>query len=384
VPLQLCCKRRNKRWCRGEMLNEAHALMVIVPEDVEISQIEDTLQSVKCLGRVRVRGRMYNSKLDSLTVLCECKEVVDFSKVPPDILPTGGLVAWPIVMVTQSPVSPSAPSRTEHSSTAVDDGNIQELLGAHDGSAESIIRAVGDLLSKIEKPVSDSSSYRRLRVFSGTVPTPAGEEPLEHWLEQARLMVEESDCSDKEKRRRIMESLRGPALSIIKAARVTTADLKPERCLEAIESAFGSAESGEELYIAFRLMQQQPREKLSDFLKRLEQALTKVVDCPDPEVTALKKQVKRLQQKVQSKKPIASVASLPVETSRNFPGTYKPTTYSDSEEYYCYRCGESGHFAAKCRNAENQAKVVRRLIQSLKKAKSRDLLSSEPTSSTTN
>uniref|UniRef100_A0A9J7YAK6 Uncharacterized protein n=1 Tax=Cyprinus carpio carpio TaxID=630221 RepID=A0A9J7YAK6_CYPCA len=266
-----------KGWCRGEMLNEAHALMVIVPEDVEISQIEDTLQSVKCLGRVRVRGRMYNSKLDSLTVLCECKEVVDFSKVPPDILPTGGLVAWPIVMVTQSPVSPSAPSRTEHSSTAVDDGNIQELLGAHDGSAESIIRAVGDLLSKIEKPVSDSSSYRRLRVFSGTVPTPAGEEPLEHWLEQARLMVEESDCSDKEKRRRIMESLRGPALSIIKAARVTTADLKPERCLEAIESAFGSAESGEELYIAFRLMQQQPREKLSDFLKRLEQALTKVI-----------------------------------------------------------------------------------------------------------
>ncbi|XP_052469911.1 uncharacterized protein LOC128026690 [Carassius gibelio] len=498
-----------KGWCRGEMLNEAHALMVIVPEDVEISQIEDTLQSVKCLGRVRVRGRMYNSKLDSLTVLCECKEVVDFSKVPPDILPTGGLVAWPIVMVTQSPVSPSAPSRAEHSSTAVDDGNIQELLGAHDGSAESIIRAVGDLLSKIEKPVSDSSSYRRLRVFSGTVPTPAGEEPLEHWLEQARLMVEESDCSDKEKRRRIMESLRGPALSIIKAARVTTADLKPEQCLEAIESAFGSAESGEELYIAFRLMQQQPREKLSDFLKRLEQALTKVIQrgglsvaaanrvrveqllrgavaadlmlvnlklrerkenppsflellseirseeeyeasraklnstvhkiqakaevdnkqteiqtlktelkelkamfasmaatqhgtvkeetsagssmktttfesCPDPEVTALKKQVKRLQQKVQSKKPIASVASLPVETSRNFPGTYKPTTYSDSEEYYCYRCGESGHFAAKCRNAENQAKVVRRLIQSLKKAKSRDLLSSEPTSSTTN
>ncbi|XP_073693996.1 paraneoplastic antigen Ma1 homolog [Garra rufa] len=252
-----------KGWCRGEMLNDAHALMVIVPEEVDISQIEDTLQSVKCLGRVRVRGRMYNSKLDSLTVLCECKEVVDPSKIPPEILPTGGMVAWPIVMVTRSPVSPSAPSSAEQndSSTAVDDSNVQELLGAHDGSAESIIHAVGDLLAKIEKPVSDSSSYRRLRVFSGTVPTPAREEPLEHWIEQARLMVEESDCSDKEKRRRIMESLRGPALAIIKAARVTTADLKPEQCLEAIESAFGSAESGEELYIAFRLMQQQPSEK---------------------------------------------------------------------------------------------------------------------------
>uniref|UniRef100_A0A672JW03 PNMA family member 2 n=1 Tax=Sinocyclocheilus grahami TaxID=75366 RepID=A0A672JW03_SINGR len=269
----------SERWCRGEMINEAHALMVIVPKDVDITQIEDTLQSVKCLGRVRVRGRMYNSKMDSLTVLCECKEVVDLSKVPPDILPTGGMVTWPIVMVTRSPVSPSAPSSAKQndSSTAVDDSNVQELVGAHDGSAESIIRAMGDLLSKIEKPVSDSSSYRRLHVFSGTVPTPAGEEPLEHWLEQARFMVEESDCSDKERRRRIMESLRGPALAIIKAARVTTADLKPEQCLEAIESAFGSAESGEELYIAFRLMQQQPSEKLSDFFKRLEQALTKVI-----------------------------------------------------------------------------------------------------------
>lgn len=38
---------------------------------------------------------MYNSRLDSLTVLCECKEEVDPSKVPTDILPTGGMVAWP-------------------------------------------------------------------------------------------------------------------------------------------------------------------------------------------------------------------------------------------------------------------------------------------------
>lgn len=40
---------------------------------------------------------------------------------------------------------------------------------------------------------------------------------------------------------------------------------------------------------------------------------TTLESCPDPEVTALKKQVKRLQQKVQSKNPIASVASLPVD-----------------------------------------------------------------------
>lgn len=175
-----------KGWCRGEMLHEQHALLVIVPEDVEISEIEDSLQAVKSLGRVRVRGRIYNAKLDSLTVLCECKEEVDPSKVPPEILPTGAQAAWMIVTL------PPDASPTVRPADKQDDKNegAESFYGAHDGSAESIIRAVGDLLSKVEKPVGDGSSYRRLRVFSGIVPTPAGEESLEHWLEQAHLMVD--------------------------------------------------------------------------------------------------------------------------------------------------------------------------------------------------
>ncbi len=51
-----------------------------------------------------------------------------------------------------------------------------------------------------------------------------------------------------------------------------------EDCLEAPEHAFGTAESVEELYFAFRLLQQQPGEKLSDFLRCLEQSLNRVVE----------------------------------------------------------------------------------------------------------
>lgn len=40
-----------------------------------------------------------------------------------------------------------------------------------------------------------------------------------------------------------------------------------------------------------------------------------------------------------------------------------------SEESFCYRCGEDGHFATKCRNTENQAKVIRKLIHALKVTK---------------
>jgi len=65
-------------------------------------------------------------------------------------------------------------------------------------SPESIIRAVGDLLEKTTKPVGETNAYRRLRIFSGIVPIPIGEESLENWIEQARLMTEECECSEKE------------------------------------------------------------------------------------------------------------------------------------------------------------------------------------------
>lgn len=54
-------------------------------------------------------------------------------------------------------------------------------------------------------------------------------------------------------------------------------EISSAKCLEALENAFGTAESGEDLYFEFRMMQQQPTEKLSEFLRQLEQLLVKVV-----------------------------------------------------------------------------------------------------------
>lgn len=69
--------------------------------------------------------------------------------------------------------------------------------------------------------------------------------------------MRESDCSDREKRRRIMECLRGPALAVVKAIWTAEADVTPFKCVDAIESAFGKAESGEDLHFEFRLLQQE-------------------------------------------------------------------------------------------------------------------------------
>lgn len=46
-------------------------------------------------------------------------------------------------------------------------------------SPESIIRAVGDLLAKLSKTSGEQSTFRRLRTFSGVIPTPVGEDSLE-------------------------------------------------------------------------------------------------------------------------------------------------------------------------------------------------------------
>lgn len=176
-----------KQWCCGEGMDETHSLMVLVPAGVEISQIEQTMETIKALGRVRVRGRMFNQRHNLLSVLCECKEAVDSHRVPSEVLPEGETKAWSLVMASgEAEVGNESQGASEPSG-----------IVASDGSAESIIRAVGDLLVKIEKPSGEGSGYRRLRLFSGTLPIPAGEEALDHWLEHARLMVEEVTAKEK-------------------------------------------------------------------------------------------------------------------------------------------------------------------------------------------
>lgn len=476
-------------WCQGESLDEDHVVLVLVPKGIEVARIEETLETVKALGRVRVRGRMYNQKLGRVMVLCECREKVDPTKVPAEVCHPSTDEKWPIFIAAQSPATQG--DQPESLKTLFDSNPPTS-------SVESIIRAVGDVLVKVDRPVREYSGYHRLRIFSGSVPTPPGEEALEHWLEQARWMVEESDCSDKEKRRRLIECLRGPALAVVKAIRTAEADITPSQCLDAIESAFGSAESGEDLYFKFRLMQQERDEKLSDFLRRVEQSLTLIVSrggmeasrvhaarveqllrgaiysdlmlvqlklrerrqnppkflellteiraeeeyaaarvklstsvhrvqakshtdsqqtdiqslradikelrsmfaamkstsrpevdsdpgpnpealglgpesCEDPEIAALKKQVKRLQKKVATttaKSPDTPANALHVEPSRSAKGKTQVAKFSRaSDDSICYRCGENGHYANKCQNAENQSKVIQKLIQSLKKAK---------------
>ena len=477
-----------RHWCKGEGINPLHAILVRdVPEDTEISVIEETLQSIKALGRVKVRGRMYDPQRQCLTVLCECREKVDIKAIPLDVLPLGGQIPWRILGPSEEENVPTGRATAHAAQEQSPEPNAASLLQA--STPEAIIRAVGDIMQRTSKPTSDCTSYRRLRTFSGVTPTPPGEEQLDSWIEQARVMIEECDRSDREKRMKIMESVKGPALEILQAVRFNDPDTTPEEYIDVIENTFGTSETGEELYFAFRMMCQHPGEKLSAFLRRMERALNKVVkkgglphssaeraridqlikgatrsdlmlvnlrlrerkespptflqllneirmeeeyeasrrklnptksvhvktvtlpaeteihdlkaeiqelksqvtvltamstaqssspfgselgvttegdNSEDPDFQALKKEVRKLRKQVavMSVKPTA--ASRDTRPSQHTPAMHSQQRHSpqrDSSNFFCYRCGEDGHFATKCSAPENYPKVIQKLIR---------------------
>ncbi|XP_076850337.1 uncharacterized protein LOC143500204 [Brachyhypopomus gauderio] len=273
-----------QNWCKGEELDIHHAMLVVgVGDDDSISQIEEVLHTVCCWGRVRVRGKTFDAETNSLVALCECREQLNTLSVPPEVRPPNGSSPWKIVTIHPAHATSDEFSEKLQKFLLAEGKRIEDLQffcrppSPKDSAVESLARVMGEFMSQSLKAPSENHHYRRLRPFSGTTPTPAGEEQLEPWIEQATLLIEESDCSEKEKRRRVFENLKGPAFEIVRALRFTNPDAQAEEYLEAINRAFGSTESGEDLYFSFRLMQQKTGEKLSDFVRRLEPLLARVV-----------------------------------------------------------------------------------------------------------
>ncbi|XP_026123035.1 paraneoplastic antigen Ma2 [Carassius auratus] len=345
------------KWCKDAGIDETHALMLLnVPVHTEVAEIEEAMEAVKALGRVRVRDTREGPTSRSLLVLCECKQAIDPKRIPTDVSWGEKNEPWSVIVIqTQESASDAATGGfTEKlAKFLMEEGkslsDIQALISPHsapDSSPESIIRAMGEVFAKTVKLPSDSNAYRRLRTLSAAVPTPVGEENMETWMDQARLMITECDCSEKEKRRRIVESLKGPALDIIRAVRFSDPEASALQYLEALESTFGSSESGEDLYFKFRLMRQGTGEALSEFLRRMEKTLSKVVEREG------------LSLRLVDKRPTPSQSA---STSLR---------YKTRDDYFCYRCGDDGHIATKCQAPPNSDQVIQKLIRSLRQAKS--------------
>lgn len=277
------------KWCEAASIDSTHALILLnVPVYTEVAEIEDVMETVKALGRVRVRDTREGPTAQSMMVLCECRQATDSTRIPPEVTRGEKSEPWSVIVIqpSESASNTDAEGFSEKlTKFLMEEGktfsDVKALITPHsagDSSPESIIRAMGEVLEKTIKPTSDGNAYRRLRTFSAIVPTPIGEENMDNWIDQARLMITECDCTEKEKRRRIMESLKGPAMEIVRAVRFSNPEAGALEYVEALESSFGSSESGEDLYFKFRLMRQNAGEALSEFLRRIDKALKKVVE----------------------------------------------------------------------------------------------------------
>lgn len=85
----------------------------------------------------------------------------------------------------------------------------------------------------------------------------------------------------------------------------------------------------------------------------------------DKDLQALKKEVKKLRNKVtvMSLKPTTvSKEAKPSQASPPSTSQQRASWQRDASDF-CYRCGEEGHFATKCRAPENYQKVIQKLIR---------------------
>ncbi|XP_062843417.1 paraneoplastic antigen Ma1 homolog [Trichomycterus rosablanca] len=252
-----------------------------VPRGVSDDVILDVLDTVKVWGRTRIRGR-WCSNTDHEVILVETKNVLEASLVPAMIGVEGEAGPWPVFLVngleggelggTSSTVrdpsrEPEVPARVSEKTVA------GEVVGPKMDLSLELVKAIGALMDRCEQGAADGPSYRKLRLFSGLRPVPPGEEDYEVWAEQANQMVSEWRCSEAAKKQRVAESLRGPASDIIRFLKVSEPSATVVDYLVALDTTYGSTESGAELMAKFRYTYQNKGEQLSQFAYRLEKLL---------------------------------------------------------------------------------------------------------------
>uniref|UniRef100_A0A8C5PJP3 Paraneoplastic antigen Ma-like C-terminal domain-containing protein n=1 Tax=Leptobrachium leishanense TaxID=445787 RepID=A0A8C5PJP3_9ANUR len=138
------------------------------------------------------------------------------------------------------------------------------------------IVAIGDLLAKCQRtsPPHTNFGYRRLRNFTGNVPTPAGEETFEEWVEQAMQALDEWDVPEAHKKQRITESLKGPASEAVRNLKLNCTGLD---YLNVLQEVFGRTEKAAELMYQYEHTYQRKGEKMTEYMRRLDKILHQIL-----------------------------------------------------------------------------------------------------------
>lgn len=267
-------------WCKGMDLDPKKALLIVgIPVQCSEAEIKDTLkEGLPPLCSHKVIGRMFRREDKAKAVLIELRDVVDYTMMPTHIPAAGG--AWEVVVKPRSPddefINKLIYFLKEEGRRVVD---VAKALGFSTAPTMSMELRNSDQ----EKPegltsMCNSVCYRKLKLFSGSPFPGPGEETFDTWLEEVTERMQFWQVGEEEKKRRLLESLRGSALSVMQALWASNDSLTMEQCLKALKQVYGNKEDCK--ILQFRCLQnpissQKPAEKLSDYLLRLEPLLQK-------------------------------------------------------------------------------------------------------------
>ncbi|XP_070549141.1 paraneoplastic antigen Ma2-like [Ptychodera flava] len=132
------------------------------------------------------------------------------------------------------------------------------------------------LVTNLQPRTNESGWYRKLRVFSGRLPVPVNEDDYESWAEQAEQMIKEWNVSDAEKKKRIAESLTGPAMNTIRSL-TPAPNLTVRDYLDALEGSYGTRLTRAESLKAFQSCYQKEEWSHSQYLQELQTLLRRAI-----------------------------------------------------------------------------------------------------------
>ncbi|XP_032967236.1 paraneoplastic antigen Ma6E-like [Rhinolophus ferrumequinum] len=135
------------------------------------------------------------------------------------------------------------------------------------GEAEAWIQQWNQALQPVLENVADPE----LRTFSGTQEPGSEEEPFESWLDHANdVLYQWRHISERERRRRLVESLGGPALNLMCGLLDENPHMTAHECLVALVQVFGNKDTRTAARMKFMTCTQQPQETLFAYVMHLE------------------------------------------------------------------------------------------------------------------
>nr|XP_021323438.1 uncharacterized protein LOC110438084 [Danio rerio] len=262
-----------------------------LPMDIQSTQDSNSVFHVRSLGSVyasAASSSLTEGYLESLVAIAQASgkplqdvlqmelQKMNALKLPASDSPRPDT---PVQMIPEpeNPVKESTPDKSPYysiSNNASTADTISLNLPTSALNPPGIQRVVLEHVVKTSDAVSSSNAAYRLKAFSGRSPRQNTEPDFETWRASIDFLINDQSLSDSHKTRKILDSLLPPASDVV---RHVGPDVSPTKCLELLESVYGSVEDADELLVKFISTLQNQGEKPSAYLHRLHVMLSATI-----------------------------------------------------------------------------------------------------------